>query len=266
MKRALLLLLAACVLAAAATPALAKTDRRVAVLYFENTGNPELEMLKLGLSEMLITDLVGQPGIEVIERGRINEILGELDLQKTDKVDQSTAVQVGKLLGVERVVIGSYFELMGQFQLIGRVVEVETGIILGGSQHNGTVADFMTLEDQLAAGLLPFLSDEEGTIKVRGESTTGDAGGTKSGRGKGGGAGAPDEGESMAESVSAEDAPPPPAGAAPADPLGAALAFGEGLDYLDRKDLTRARDALRRAVELDPSLEAAQAELSRIEI
>jgi TolB-like protein len=245
-------------LAATAAPASAATDRRIAVLYFENTGNPELEMLKLGLSEMLISDLTGKPGVEVVERGRINEILGELDLQKTDKVDQSTAVQLGRLLGVERIVIGSYFELMGQFQLMGRVVDVETGVIVGASQHNGAVADFMTLEDQLAKGLLPFLSDvkqEQPTEIIRGSSpepVVVHQDGTPD-RSRGVGDGGP-----MAESVVENAAPP--------DPLGAALAFSEGLDYLDRKDLTRARDAMRRAIELDPSLGAAQDELAKINI
>ncbi len=259
MRQLLLSALTVLLLAAAASPALAGTgDRRVAVLYFENAGNPELEMLKLGLSEMLISDLTGAKGVEVIERGRINEILGELDLQKTDKVDQSTAVQVGKLLGVERIVIGSYFELMGQFQLMGRVVEVETGVIVGASQHNGAVTDFMMLEDQLAAGLLPFLSDAKQEAPV--EIIRGGGAKTGSTEGVGGVGGGAADSESMAESV--EDAAPAPA----SDPLGAALAFSEGLDYLDRKDLTRARDALRRAVELDPSLEAAQTELAQINI
>lgn len=261
--RPLLSLLIPALWIAAAAPAVAGDDRRIAVLYFENAGNPELEMLKLGLSEMLITDLTGKKGVEVVERGRINEILGEMDLQKTDKVDQTTAVAVGKLLGVERIVIGSYFELMGQFQLMGRVVEVETGVIVGASQHNGAVADFMTLEDQLAAGLLPYLSDakqdEEPVEILRG----GGAGTQKvePTEGAGTGGGGSGDAEAMAESVQ-DDAGPMVA----SDPLGAALAFSEGLDYLDRKDLTRARDALRRAVELDPSLEAAQSELAQINI
>lgn len=273
MTRRLLLLLTLALVFAAATPASAATSRRIAVLYFENTGNPDLEMLKLGLAEMLISDLAGQPGIEVIERGRLNDILGELDLQKTDKVDQNTAVQLGKLLGVERVVVGSYFELMGQFQLMGRVIEVETGVIVGASQHNGEVADFMTLEDQLATGLMPFLSD----VPPADDDKSGDSG-KSGGSGGSGGVRGGSSGSSASSSSSDDGGPVERSGesermaesmeepAAPSDPLGAALAFSEGLDYLDRKDLTHARDSLRRAVELDPSLEAARAELAAIDI
>lgn len=262
--RSLLLALSLALLTTALASDLQAAERRVAVLYFENTGNPELEMLKLGLAEMLIGDLTGQAGIEVLERGRINDLLGELELQKTDKVDQSTAVQMGKLLGVERIVLGSYFELMGQFQLMGRVVDVETGQILGADQQSGAVADFMALEDRLAAGLLPFLADGSKT-----GSNDGGSGGTAvtSGERVRGEAGA---GGEATPATAAEPTPEPKpdegTAVASADPLGAAMAFSEGLDYLDRKDIDRAREALRRAVELDPSLEAAQQELANISI
>lgn len=267
-RRCLLTGLALALLATAVAAPLHAADRRVAVLYFENSGNPELEMLKLGLAEMLISDLTGQAGIEVIERGRINDLLGELDLQKTDKVDQSKAVEMGKLLGVERIVIGSYFELMGQFQLMGRVIEVETGVIVGADQQSGAVADFMTLEDRLALGLMPFLAD--GAAPKTGARKSG----VEPARGSGGRVRGDSDGSSGVETVEAvpEPAPVPSssgsggAAVASADPLGAALAFSEGLDYLDRKDIDRARESLRRAVELDPTLEAARDELSQIDI
>ena len=60
--------------------------------------------------------------------------------------------------------------------------------------------------------------------------------------------------------------PEPPTPAAPADPMGAAIAFSEGLDFLDRKDLTRARKRFERAVELDPTLDDAKTELASLSI
>lgn len=266
-RRFLLMGLTLALLATALASPLHAADRRIAVLYFENSGNPELEMLKLGLAEMLISDLTGQAGVEVIERGRINDLLGELDLQKTDKVDQSRAVEMGKLLGVERIVIGSYFELMGQFQLMGRVIEVETGVILGADQQNGAVADFMSLEDRLADGLMPFLAEGVQGRTGASESTRKPkvtSGGRVRGDGGSSGTGSSEEVAEVKPAPSASDSSG--AAVASADPLGAALAFSEGLDYLDRKDIERAREALSRAVKLDPSLDAARDELSRIDI
>jgi hypothetical protein len=52
----------------------------------------------------------------------------------------------------------------------------------------------------------------------------------------------------------------------PVDSLGAALAFSEGLDALDRRDIPRAREALRRAVELDPTLDDARTALEGMKL
>jgi hypothetical protein len=161
------------------------------------------------------------------------------------------------------VVLGSYFELMGQFQLMGRVIEVETGKILGADQQNGAVADFMVLEDRLAEGLVPYLADGGGG-KTGATDPVDKPKVTSGGRVRGEGSDEPVESVAVAEPepVSARGG----AAVASADPLGAALAFSEGLDYLDRKDIERARDALNRAVELDPTLDAARDELARINI
>ena len=103
--------------------------------------------------------------------------------------------------------------------------------------------------------------DDVGSDTTRGSRTGGERRAGKSNKRyenskKGGGGG---------HAGAAEESGPPLIDPA-SDPLGAALAFSEGLDYLDRQDIPRAREALRRAVELDPGLDDARAELSRIDL
>lgn len=252
--RAALLLVAALLLALPAQAA----SPRVAVLYFDNVGNPELDMLRLGLAEMMIVDLSNRPDLAVVERNRINQVLGELDLQRTDKMDPSKAVEIGKLLGAERMVLGSYFELLGTLTVTASVVEVETGQSIGGHKVQGQVAEFSGLLEQVTGGVTPALVQGRDWLQATPTPEP-----TKTGasdRVRGGGS---DGGGAMAESAPA----PEPDDAAPAgDPLGAALAFSEGLDFLDRKDLKRARDALQRAVTMDPGLDLAREELAKIKI
>ena len=71
----------------------------VAVLYFRNQGNPELEVFKLGLAEMLASDLDGTPGVRVIERVELQETLNELALGHSGKVDPATAVKQDLYVG-----------------------------------------------------------------------------------------------------------------------------------------------------------------------
>ncbi len=277
-----LLIVAIALLAYLPSLAAAAGDRtRIAVLYFENQGNPELEMLKLGLAQMLITDLAPQPDLEVVERTRLNEILGELELQKTATVDPDSAVRIGKVLGVEYLVQGYYlyFEPVDSLVVGAQIVAVETGLVVGGFRTQGKQAEFLDLEAKLVAGLLPTLrgqsseEEPEATEEKREKPKKG-AGGAVRGGGatgsKASGRPAPVVAESASEPAddegsAAEAAPDAVAEPGlPVDALGAALAFSEGLDALDRQDIPRARDALRRAVELDPTLDDARAALSEI--
>ena len=140
--------------------ALAKTyPPTVAVLYFDYTGKDEnLAVLKKGLAQMLITDLESRTdACAFVERDRLEDILAELKLGQSDKVDKDTAAKVGKLLGARYIVLGSFFDLMGQFRVDSRLIEVETGTILGASGKMGKADDFWGLEQALAddlAGLL----------------------------------------------------------------------------------------------------------------
>jgi len=59
----------------------------------------------------------------VINRAEIEEILEEQDLQHTERFDAETAVQLGKLAGVDAVVYGKYDD--GRAAV--KVIDVETG-------------------------------------------------------------------------------------------------------------------------------------------
>src|SRR5690606_22710457 len=67
--------------------------------------------------------------------------------------DPSTAARVGQLLGAEYLVLGSYFELMGQLRIDARVVRVETGEVVVAEGGQGRSRDLWTLQDELADNL-----------------------------------------------------------------------------------------------------------------
>jgi TolB-like protein len=79
--------------------------RRVAVLPFENlTGHKaaggvvtEEFMLQLGRTGMF----------DLVERGRIEELWKEQDLDTLSRFDEATAVRIGKMLGAEGVILGT---------------------------------------------------------------------------------------------------------------------------------------------------------------
>lgn len=227
----------------------AEEPERVAVLYFENQGNPELEPLKVGLAQMLITDLTGSPGIQVVERAKLQAILDELELGHSGKVEGDTAAKVGKLLGAKWLILGSYFELMGTLRIDARLVRVETGEIVSSRGVNDAAGAFMKMEKQLAEELKGAL----------GESVAPEAGdpGPKTRSAAAEGSASPAVvSQSTGEVIVAPDA----------QELAAAVSFSEGLIYLDKKDVPRAREAFESAVAANPNLDAAKTELASLEI
>lgn len=164
LRRACLLLLAtlpsvvAHAAPAAASPPVKPT---LAILLFDYSGkDASLEPLREGLAQMLIADAASAPGLHVVERARLKEVLEEQKLGASGKVDPSSAARVGKLLGARWLVLGSYFDLAGQLRVDARVVEVETGKILGAAAARGPTNDFWTIEQDLARKLGDLLAND----------------------------------------------------------------------------------------------------------
>jgi TolB-like protein len=133
----------------------------VAILYFDYSGKDEsLGVLKKGLAQMVITDLSGLTSVRIVERERLQEILDELKLGASAKIDPTTAAKVGKLLGARFMVMGGYFDLLGSLRVDARVVEVETGRIIRSVGAIGKGDDFLELERKVSVELEKILTSD----------------------------------------------------------------------------------------------------------
>jgi curli biogenesis system outer membrane secretion channel CsgG len=93
------------VLAAGAKP-------RVAVLEFVDKSSHYYGWYQVGRAaqDMLVTALVRGDAFRVVDRERLQALMQEKHLSLSGDVDPRTAVKVGKLLGVEYVIVGSITE------------------------------------------------------------------------------------------------------------------------------------------------------------
>ena len=104
----------------------------IAVWPFENGGSygqdaEDFEALRVGLQQILITELARNGSMRVVERSRLNELIQEQDLGASGRVDPNTAAQIGKLVGAKFMVLGGFVDLFGDFRIDARIVDVETG-------------------------------------------------------------------------------------------------------------------------------------------
>ena len=113
-----------------------------------------------GVSDILINKIVDGGNYSVIERTKIQEILREQNFGATDRIDANSAAKIGRLLGVQSIVIGSvtnfnlekdnsgvsipFFGSVGggkttaSVKLNVRVVDTSTGEIMFTAEGNGT--------------------------------------------------------------------------------------------------------------------------------
>jgi len=133
------------------------TDTRptVAVMYFTDGAigkdHDALAPLSAGISDMLITDLSVNDKIRVIERDNLKKLMDEQNLSTAGRVDQETAVKVGKLLGAHHMIFGGFVtDGRGNVRLDARAVNVETSEIEHVETVQGKEDNFIALIDQLA--------------------------------------------------------------------------------------------------------------------
>jgi curli biogenesis system outer membrane secretion channel CsgG len=60
-----------------------------------------------GISDLLVTKLVQDGKYSVIERNALDKILAEQNFANSDRADANTAAKIGKVLGVDAIIIGS---------------------------------------------------------------------------------------------------------------------------------------------------------------
>ena len=159
---ALPLLLAAAL--AAGSPPQEKTV--VAVLRFDNnTGDERYDNLGRAMSSMMISDLSVIERIQLVERERIEEVMGELDLQYSGRVDPESAVELGMIVGAQYMVFGSFVTVDPEMRLDTRVTRTETAEIVTTADVRGQGDALFDLQQQLAdtliAGLELVLTEEE---------------------------------------------------------------------------------------------------------
>lgn len=103
------------------------------------------------LSEALATELQNSGEVRVMERSQMDKILSEQGFQQSGACSGTEcAVQVGQLLGIDRMVVGSLGRLGKSYVLVVRLVDVGTGEVLRSStrQAQGEI-------DQILTSLVP---------------------------------------------------------------------------------------------------------------
>jgi TolB-like protein len=129
----------------------------VAVLYFDdNTGDAAFGPLRKGLADMMITDLSAVPGVRVVEREKLQQLLMELKLQQSTFFEKATAQRIGKGIGARYVVTGAIAKWDPEIRLDLRMIEVASGKVVLAEKVVGQMSIF-ALQQELVRRFLAGL-------------------------------------------------------------------------------------------------------------
>ena len=127
------LLATACAWGAESAPAAAPAKTSpptVAILDYEVTA-PDSAALGPQIADILTARLSGEDAFQLVERAKLGHILEEQKLKLAGLADQEKAVEVGKLLGAQLMVIGKAFPMDKRLVFVTKLVGVETGRVKG---------------------------------------------------------------------------------------------------------------------------------------
>jgi TolB-like protein len=151
--------------------------KTIAISYFDNSsGDAKYNALSKGIADMLITDLSKVKGVTIVEREKLEKLLQEIKLGQSKYFDQSTAQKLGKGLGAQNILTGSFYVLDNVIRLDARLIDVQTGGVIFAEQVSGNKNNFFALHQQLANLLakninVPYSPDLSGLYKA-GEEVT----------------------------------------------------------------------------------------------
>ena len=120
--------------------------RPLAVLYFGN--NNVEESIARSTTIMLETMLFDSPYLRLLERNQIDKIIDELDLAMSG-LTVSKAVEIGKLIEAELILLGSVDKLDRELHITARLVEVGSGKIVGIREVTCTNASLSNITDMV---------------------------------------------------------------------------------------------------------------------
>lgn len=189
-----------------------------------------LTPLAYALADLLTIDLARSPRLTLVERVRLGEVLRELALTATGRVDSLTGPRVGHLVQARQLVVGAISDVggtrldpatgTGTLRLGVRVADVVSGAITQAVDASAPLSDVLAAEKALAFRIFDHL----GIVLT------------------------------PAERAAVEQRP--------TANLAALVAYGRGVREEYDGDYRRAVDSFRRAQRLDPKFRAAGTRVS----
>ncbi len=128
-----------------------ETPLVVAVFPFENHSvSAKLDPMQQAFGEILQINLSSLPGLQVVDRDSLQKVLDEQKLTLAQLTDPLTALQVGQLLGANRLLFGAITQVGDGLRFDVRIADTETASLVATTTLQGEASDPFGLIERLA--------------------------------------------------------------------------------------------------------------------
>jgi hypothetical protein len=165
------------------TPKVKRTNSRMSLLLLpfeiKGQGSSSGDLV----FDALISAFVNQGRFNVVSREKMEEVLKELRLSKTDLVDPSKALRGGRMIAAEGIVMGSINEAPNSIEIFARLINTETTSVLAAKDvfsQDKSIAKIQFISEGLALKFKHSFPLVEGlVVKVKGKDVYADFGWNK---------------------------------------------------------------------------------------
>lgn len=139
---------------------------RVGVIEFELQNDVGIENGGRIVAEWLASEMVRVGRFDVAERLSLGDVLAEQDLGLAGLLSDETAAEAGKIYGVQGIVTGSIMKFGSTISVTGKIISVETGLVLKTSVVMAANLDALPHEIEVLANSLSEVSREQFEIRL----------------------------------------------------------------------------------------------------
>ena len=122
----------------------------ISVIPFEQKG--AVSEASVAFQDNLIAALVDRDRFRVLERDKLDLILQEQKLSRSDLIDRSTALRLGRLVAAQSIIPGSIIETRAGIEIVARMIDTETSEIMATADVYDEAKDLPALRT-LAEGM-----------------------------------------------------------------------------------------------------------------
>jgi len=118
-----------------------------------------LQALADDIPQTLTRAFVNSRYIKPVDRQEFDKIFEEIKLSMSGISDEKTAVEAGKVIGAEYILLGSFIKLGNKVKITCRMVRTETSEIVYTTNVKGTYEQLFDLEEVLAEKIESYVSE-----------------------------------------------------------------------------------------------------------